>query len=704
MASAAAPAWHSIDPGAWFRDFLREELAPYPGRNAHVFRMVLSSSLIIVVCMTFQIPDAWQGAIYALLISRESTRATFETVAIFIFVTAIGAAFILVQAYFVASLPDQHLFFVIVSLFVSFYVTSVLTSYTAAVAFANVLAVGIPLWDRHVSAETNLEDTLWLCLSVAVAAAITAIVELVFAKERPGQEVISSITKRLAAVEKLLSCYAENCTADPTSVEHIVNLAMRGTSALRGGLRHSDYSQEYSIPMAAVAALSGRLVDIAAALTKANVQPRSEDQPRFRRLALAISRVGEDLTSHRIPQPVQFTTDENSAAVSPLLREMEETVSLMPQAFTASGSLSYLPSPDELPQPGLLVPDAFTNPAHLRFALKGCLAASTCYMIYMLVDWPAISTAVTTCMLTALSTIGSSRQKQMLRVAGAIVGGFILGMGSQIFILPHLDSIGSFVILCALVTTIAAWIMTSTPRLSYFGVQLVLAFYLINLSEFTMQTSLAVARDRVMGILLGLFVMWLVFDKFWSQPAGVAMKKAFISTLRVMAQFVKEPAGKDRRSAMLRNIALRETISADLDNVRQVADGVLFEFGPSRVADLALRDRIRQWQPQLRMIFLIRIVLWRYRLRLPGFELPESIEPAQQEFDDRVGAVLEGIADRMEGHQPAPKPDLEAAYTRLQRSASTFSPVQQQLAAKIQSFLVLSRQLVGLAQSLDRET
>ena len=52
---------------------------------------------------------------------------------------------------------------------------------------------------------------------------------------------------------------------------------------------------------------------------------------------------------------------------------------------------------------------------------------------------------MTTCLLTALSTIGSSRQKQVLRIAGAIVGGFLLGMGSQVFILPYLDSIAGFV-------------------------------------------------------------------------------------------------------------------------------------------------------------------------------------------------------------------------------------------------------------------
>jgi uncharacterized membrane protein YccC len=82
--------------------------------------------------------------------------------------------------------------------------------------------------------------------------------------------------------------------------------------------------------------------------------------------------------------------------------------------------------------------------------LKGCLAASACYVIYNSIDWQGIGTpAVITCLFTALSTIGSSRQKQALRLSGFLVGGLILGMGAQIFVLPYLDSIFGFTILSA---------------------------------------------------------------------------------------------------------------------------------------------------------------------------------------------------------------------------------------------------------------
>ena len=324
-------------------------------------------------------------------------------------------------------------------------------------------------------------------------------------------------------------------------------------------------------------------------------------------------------------------------------------------------------------------------------------------MIYNAVAWPGISTAVTTCLLTALSTVGSSRQKQFLRICGAIVGGFVLGMGSQMFILPYLDSITGFVILFIAVTALSAWFMTSSPRLSYFGIQVALAFYLINLSEFKMQVSLEVARDRVVGILLGLFIMWLVFDQLWGAPAAVEMRRAFISNLRLLAQLAREPLSKDRRTALARSIALGETINANLDKVRALADSVLFEFGPSREQDLQMRDRIRQWQPDLRMLFITRIALWKYRVRLPGFELPEPLQQAQEQFDENLANALDGMADRMNGNGAKTVDDLTGAYAQLEQAARKASTKEHELTPQIQSFLLLSRRISGLADCLEKE-
>ena len=687
---------------AWLPDFLREELSPYPGRVALVLRMVVAATLITIVGMTFRIPYTFQGAIYALMISRESRQATLKSAGTILLVTGIGAAYLLICISFVINSPLLHFIWVICSFFLTFYAISALRDYTAAVIFAIMISLGVPLWDRILPSETNVEDTLWLCLAVVIGVVITAAVELVSERRRPGDDVVIPIRDRLSVIERLMIRYAEGAHIDATTKEQIMQFAMRGTSLLRRILRRSDYPIQYSVEMGGVTALVGRLVDLAATLTQLEFEASASDQNRLRNLASALANIRKELLNRRVPPPLQLNTDEETTGV-PLLREIEHTVSLIPQAFAASRSTpDHLSPVDDIQRPSLLASDAFVNPDHLRFALKGCLAASICYVIYNAMEWPGISTAVTTCLLTALSTVGASHQKQILRILGALVGGLVLGMGSQIFILPHLDSIGGFVLLFVAITALAAWFMTSSPRLSYFGMQIAVAFYLINVSEFRMQTSLEVARDRVVGILLGLFAMWLIFDQLWGVPAARELKETFISNLRLLAQFAREPVSKDLKAATARRFALGETINANLDKVRALADGVLLELGRSREQDLALRSLVRGAQPQMRVLFIMQIAEWKYRVQLPGFELPEAIAVQQREFDDRLAESLDAMAARMEGRSRAAQQKLQEARARLERIIQAYPP-EGTSEGRFDALLVLGRKIESSMLSLTSE-
>jgi multidrug resistance protein MdtO len=417
-------------------------------------------------------------------------------------------------------------------------------------------------------------------------------------------------------------------------------------------------------------------------------------------LAATVARIRTDVINRRIPGAIQFDPDDELSLGVPLLREMEKLVELIPQAFAGSRSMDeYVPSSDDIPGINLVSPDAFVNPEHLKFALKGCLAASSCYIIYNAIAWPSIGApAMATCLLTALSAVGASRQRQILRFAAFVVGGLFLGIGSEVFILPHLDSITGFTLLFMLVIALASWFITSSPRLSYFGFQIVVIFCLINLQEFVRQTSLAAVRDRIAGVFLGLCMMWLVFDQLWGSSAAVEMKRVFISNLRLLAQFVREPPAE-------RSHSLRQNINANFDTTRASADGVLFEFGASRQQDLALRNRIRQWQPKLRALFVIRIALRKYRLQLPSFELPEGAHVAQQEFDDRIAQVLDAMATRMENGASEERVHFEGSFERLKEAAGTCcaNGPGQLLSVNLQPFLTLSRTVENIATSLEKE-
>src|SRR5216117_1002087 len=82
--------------------------------------------------------------------------------------------------------------------------------------------------------------------------------------------------------------------------------------------------------------------------------------------------------------------------------------------------------PQQRPKPkSLFVPDAFTNPAHVRFALKVTLATMICYLLYTGVDWFGIHTAFITCTFIALESTGATLRKGILRTVGCITGGLL---------------------------------------------------------------------------------------------------------------------------------------------------------------------------------------------------------------------------------------------------------------------------------------
>jgi multidrug resistance protein MdtO len=639
---------------AWLWGLLRDEMVPYRGRTALVARMVTAATLVMIISMTFRVPYGAYGAIYALVLSRESLESSTSAVRDMAIGFVLAGAYVLVGAMLVLDDPMLRFLWVVGTLFLVFYLMSALSSYAAAARFGYLIIITIPLWDRHIPAEQKVEGTLWAVGTITIASVITLLLEIVFAVFRGGDDLTDGITERLLCVEELLAHYSDDRAVEAATQTAVTRLAMVGTSRLRGRLQRSNYGPQYEQQMAAVVALVGRLVDIAANLAQFSSRVSDDDRIRIGKVAQSIAEIRAEFARGTVPRSTGLPGEGEVAPGLPLLPEIEKTVSLIPEVFTGSLSLSeYAPPPlDNRERARPLVPGALSNFEHVKFGLRGCLAASLCYLFYNSLFWPEISTAVTTCQLTALSTIGASRQKQILRFAGALIGGVGIGMGAQVFILPYIDSIAAFTVLFVLVASAAAWVATSSQRLSYFGVQVAVAFCLITLQEFKIQTSLAVARDRVVGILLGLVMMWLAFDRLWSAPAAVEMKRAFVSSLRLLAQFAREPVSKDIRVAIERSYALRETINAQFDKVRSLADGVLFEFGSSRQQDLRLRDHIRQWQPQLRTLFVMRMASWKYRLHLSGFELPESIRLSQQEYDDRSAGTLEEVADRIEGSAP----------------------------------------------------
>ena len=148
-----------------------------------------------------------------------------------------------------------------------------------------------------------------------------------------------------------------------------------------------------------------------------------------------------------------------------------------------------------------------------------------CYVVYEAIDWTGIHTAFITCTFIALESTEATLYKGTLRFVGCVIGG-ALALFSIVFLMPHMETIASLVVLVAAVSAIAGWVTAGNQRISYAGLQIAFAFFLSVFQGYAPDTDLDKARDRVVGILFGLVVTSVVFHYIWPERARIGSRES----------------------------------------------------------------------------------------------------------------------------------------------------------------------------------
>jgi len=703
MATTSVRLPHAARFVTWFPDFLRKELAPYPGRSTIVARTVISATLSAILIVTFRIPGGAIGALCAFILSREDLLSTAKSALTFVAAFAIGGLFIPVGARLFASIPVTHFVWEAVSIFIAFFLLRTLTNFALATGLTLVSTNILSLWYLPGPAARNVELTLWQVAAALIGALVTFGVEIVFHAISSRDEIVEGVDVRLKQIQDLMQTYGANQPLPAETARLLAQYAVVGMGALR---RHIARMTDETIPrmrMSTLVSLTGRATDFAAALSSTVSSCGPAERQRAARLAEHIADIRNCLLTKNEPAP--WEPDKDRSAATPLLSELENMISLIPSVFASETSfdprLQILENTETSNR--IFVRDAFSNPEHLRYVLAGTLAAMICYVLYVSLAWPGLSTSVTTCVLTALTNIGASRQKQVLRLAGALLGGFVFGLGSQIFVLPNIDSITGFTVLFATVTAIAAWISASSARLSYAGLQMALTFYLVNLSEFTIQTSLSIARDRALGVLLGTTMMWLVFERFYTKPAADQMVAIFIRNIRLMADLTTNSDFNADEGTIVRIRRQRDQIYRNFGDVNAQADAVPFETGSLRAGDMAARDRIRRWQTSLRTFYLLQAPLIQFRVFGDANQNSRPFSQIESVFRQECALSFQRIADDLDA-QLNKKPRHEIPSNNLQTLLENLQADKQSAFSEREvALLRMSRTIASLVDRMQGE-
>jgi uncharacterized membrane protein YccC len=196
-----------------------------------------------------------------------------------------------------------------------------------------------------------------------------------------------------------------------------------------------------------------------------------------------------------------------------LARHIERPLDEPPKPPTTDPSNIAVPRNSAVPR--LSAP---ADPAVVRYCLKVGLCTVVGYTIGVTTQRPDLFIILVTVITTATPTYGATLHKMYLRIAGAIIGGAV-SLLAIIIVSPNFDSLPAYMLAAFAVFYPFAYSSLGNARMSYAGKQMGIIFSLVFVG---LSPSVDIYEPlwRIWGLLLGDFVVGMVFFSLWPEYAG----------------------------------------------------------------------------------------------------------------------------------------------------------------------------------------
>ncbi|MFG1346459.1 FUSC family protein [Xanthobacter autotrophicus DSM 431] len=533
MAAAADLSWRGMACQ------VRLDLLPFPGRLALTWRVSLLCALVAAVAMVYKVPEAAIGCYLVIFLARPDGA---ECVGQGIGLIILASVVVLAMAPLIAATADNPLLRLCALALISFvFVFLGAASQLGEIGsiIALVIVFVLTLVDRLPAGEIATRGLLYAWQMACMPMALMIVFNLALGTS-PHRLLRMTVTQRLEAAEEALAL-------SPAAARHRLadllgeGIGASGQKVMLARLFHTAPAAEVTWLSGAVRTSYQLLLAVAALPPAVGEEARAAFQAQCRNAGDAVRAGRRPAALSDADAAVQASDGTAQGAVAAALADLAQ-----PNGGTDSVA----------PKPPFLAPDAFSNPDYQRYALKTTAAAIICYLTYSLIGWSGIHTAMITCYVAALRTTAETVHKLALRIAGCLVGA-ALGFLSILFVIPYMDSVGGLMALVFCGILPAAWISVGSERISYAGVQVGLAFLLTILNGFAPSLDMAAGRDRIVGILLGNLVVYLIFTGIWPKSATVDVRARLARALSALARLAaREPA---QRAAAVDDAALAET-------------------------------------------------------------------------------------------------------------------------------------------------
>jgi multidrug resistance protein MdtO len=582
---------------------IRAELAPFSGRLSGSLRDTLGITIALVIAMTLRVPGISLALALLFLLQRERPGLTLRSALHILGGAVIATAAALFWVQLTDGTDVARFLGVVLGIFVAAFCMATTTLPLFFTIFGFYGFVGLSAWDAHRSQDAIVTSTLYNIASLAIVMLTAVGVEYLFGTRHPANDLEHEARKRLTALSRFFHALAQGrSTREPVQLRSLHNTLVQYAHA--GDLRMNELydrirdagSTLSSVPLGTHyrIGLLTRVLEKSALIGFNSL--RGGDQVNHAHYA-AIAAQCDHLLSNTSHAPSAPLPSSASARLIDIHTELQQYAASLASPETTS---------NRAPQPAtrstdsfrLFLPGAFQSPDAAIYALKLTLAATLCYVLYNAVAWPSILTCVITVLFTGLSSTGAMKQKQLYRFSGAAIGG-LLGIATESLLFPNMDSITSLVLVVAAVSLLSAWVLRS-PRMGYVGVQIGFAFFLTTLQGFSATTQISPARDRVIGVALGILVMWFVFDQLWPTRTTKALSQILhrireaAAQLRQATDQTTDQNGDQNDPATFAETLsrLRVTVSLDLATTQLLDSAAYFDFGRGHKRQLARSRRL----------------------------------------------------------------------------------------------------------------
>lgn len=562
------------------------DLRPNQERIDLSWRIALICAMMVCVAMIYKIPFVAVSLFVIFFVMRsDSAESNILAAALIVLATIVVGLLLLIIEITLPSPAIRLAVLLVTSYFLLFFGVSTQLGPLGGI-IALVITFVLSMLNYVEVPEIAVRGTLYAWLMAATPMGIVLLANWFWGR-RPKAVLYFELTQRLKCCAALVQCEHE--------LDSVRGFIAQGIEAQQK--RISWLKLFYLAPKAEIKWVEHATLQIYRLMLAILAWQRSgalqlgayEDFNRW--LAQQLTLAAQALSKGEVPAietsiPKGFLPANVNAEQQNYLAEIESTLA----ALCQDKELSRIEAEKE----PLAQPDIWTNPSYKHHAIKGTAAATICYMLYSIADWQGIHTAMITCYVASLGTTAETLHKLTLRIIGCLIGAF-LGMLCLLFLMVHINDIGSLLFVVFVVSWVSAWVFTGPERISYAGIQIAFAFYLVLLHGFGPSYDFDAAWDRIVGVLMGNIMMYLFFTRLW--PVG---QQPFIETNLQQAQQLLEQLSDAASLSVEQRVQLYARAAVKLEAARNGLEMTLFELKNIRPKP-AMKQELERRLSRLRM-------------------------------------------------------------------------------------------------------